>query len=213
MPNKSKLPATGPAPRAKIPEVIRRAIQKAQDDYYRMSGHWMAVGPEYWVTSYVARALWKQCGDGTVVAEGSSDDTRRKVGQKPGRPSKNVLNKRYDIVLYFSNGTPRAVIEIKNNQQWETIVKDVTRVIDALKNAKLRFGAVGYYCEQMGGAQKSGKEKIKGYTSNLEERAKAIAAKDHFKSTLYKSIGTVGNNAWSAGCIVLERKQGNTQRT
>ena len=209
MPNKSK----GPVQRAHISNTIVKGIRKAQADYCQMSGYWASEGPEYWITSYVARALWKQSGDCTVVAEGRSDVTRKEAGPKRGRPSKAVQNKRYDIVLYFSNGNPRAVIEIKNNQQPDAVLRDVKRVVDALKQSKLRFGAVGYCYAQREGEKKLAKEKVRDYANTICEGAIEHAAKDRFKVTLHKYIKVERDHAWSAGCVLVERKQGNTQRT
>lgn len=198
----------GPVERAKAMPAILGGIKKAQQDYEKMSGLWVWQGAEYWITSYVARALWKIYGDKSVVVEGDSNSTLDAAGRKRGRTPKIAKNKRYDIVLYFKHGKPRAVVEIKVQAASKmSIETDIKRVIAAVKKSKLRFGAVGYYWAEDSGSQKSANEKVIGYAKGLEERAKKIADKQGMNTTCkwYRTTKG-GKSAWLAGCILVEEK-------
>ena len=204
----------GKVTRKELQKAIVDGIKKAQDDYWQMSGFWVWQGSEYWITTYVARKLWKVLGDYTVVIEGSSDQTRKEAGNKKrGRTPSGVKNKRYDIVAYFKNEKPRAVIEIKSQQSATTVVGDVRRVVDALNTAKLRFGAIGYYYskrDDISGTGKKALHKVKDYAEDLLDKTKEITDKEKFSvdSKIYTSVHE--ESAWLAGCIIIERKTGNT---
>ena len=215
MSGQSKTAATkGPAPRKKVPHAILDGIKKAQRDYDKMAGSWMDEGPEYWITTYVAKALWKLCGDDSVVVEGGSKNTLDGAGRKRGRPPFIVGNKRYDIVLYFTSGEQkvRAVIEIKAQQPKKAILSDVDRIVAALGSSELRFGAVGYFWSASDGSRKFAREKVKDHARDLEDKAADLAAENNFKVSPYRYVSGDGCHAWLAGCIMVERGQGNKQR-
>lgn len=199
----------GPVSREHALDAILKGIKKANADYYAMSGSWIWDGPEYWITTYVARSLWKKFGDSNVVCEGGSKATLKDAGQKVGRPPLLVMNKRYDIVLYFQNGSPRAVIEVKNDQPKGEVLKDVKRVVAALNAAKLRFAAVAYYCcySNESEGQKAVREKINGYADRIEDGAAEIVGKKYTTKHSKRYVSVEGNDAWLAGCILIERKQ------
>ncbi len=215
MSDQSKTAATkGPAPIKKVPPAILGGIKKAQRDYDKMAGAWMDEGPEYWITTYVAKALWKLCGDDSVVVEGGSKKTLDGAGRKRGRPPFTVGNKRYDIVLYFTSNKQkaRAVIEIKAQPPKNAVLSDVDRIVAALRYSELRFGAVGYFWSASDDKCKLARVKVTEHAGNLEEKAVDRAAENNFKATPYRYVSGDGCHAWLAGCIMVERKQGNKQR-
>ena len=190
--------------REDVVKVILSGIQKAHEDYCRMSGgRWMWCGPEYWITTYVAKELWKLYGDGFVVAEASSDKMTSVTEEDPGRTP--VHNMRFDIALYFPKGTPHAVIEIKNQQQKANLLEDVDRVLTALSEYGLRFGALAYYYSAHR-KQKDAKKAVEEYAEKLRKKAESHAAdrKCSAKSTF--RIFVENGDAWLAECIVLERQ-------
>lgn len=200
--------------REETAKTIIKGIKSAQREYEKMSEYWLEEGAEYLITVSVARALWKKFGDGTVMVEGSSDEMRKDAGAKKGRPPKSVKGKRYDIVLYFKNGDPRAVIEIKGREDSRAgLLKDVKRIMDALKASKVRFGAVGFYYSAEDGDQKSAKDKIKYYVGNLDKEVQKMSnyGEKKWEVNLIKSTTCDAEEcAWLAGCITIERGFGNT---
>ena len=201
MPNTKKCECVS---REDVVKVILSGIQKAHEDYYRMSGgEWMWCGPEYWVTTYVAKELWELCGDGVVVAEKKLKRTAEKV---PGQHSS-----RFDIALRSSQGGLRAVIEIKKQQQRLNLLGDVERVLAALSESGPRFGVVAYYYSAHR-KKKNAKVAVEEYASKLSKGAKSRAGGYAYSSAPEPIVCGDARNAWLAGCILLERKQGNKLR-
>ena len=191
--------------REDVVKVILSGIQKAHEDYYRMSGgRWMWRGPEYWVTTYVAKELWKLYGDGFVVAEANSEKMTSVAGEDPGHTP--VHNMRFDIALYFPKEIPHAVIEIKNQQQKKNLLEDVDRVLTALSEYGLRFGALAYYYSAHR-KKKSAKKAVEDYAQKLSEEAKSRAGGYAYSSAPEPIVCGDAKNAWLAGCILLERQQ------
>ena len=207
--------AKGQVAQETIENKILDALEKSQVDYEKMSGGNMC-NAEYWITTYVARALWKLCGDGTVYLEGNIPDTLECAGRRQGRSNASLENSqsRYDIVLYKKNEDPRAIIEIKNSLysgkiKTGAIMKDVVRVCDSLNTAKFNFGVVGYAVSREGGKIKEGKTKLKDHAESIEDEAKSIAKEKGLKAEFRRKIKK-GNDdeeepAWLVGCIVIER--------
>ena len=209
----------GSTAREDVVNAILSGIQKAHEDYCSMSGgRWMWRGPEYWVTTYVAKSLWKICGDDTVVAEENSSEMMKEkedgAGKEQDDTSHPVLNKRFDIVLYFANGERPVPIEIKNQGSRKGVLKDVKTTLEALRDPRLLFGVVAYCYskkgdKKKGSKQKSALEKVEDYKSNLEKEAKLLA--DDYNCSAKPKIRVSGDaaDAWLAGCILLECKPGN----
>ena len=207
----------GPVSRGALAKAIVDGIKKAQDDYEDMSGGlWVWEGAEYWITTYVARQLWKLIGPRSVIIEGASDQTLREARRRRGRKAGATKGKRYDIVVYFpSRDTPRAVVEIKLSGNKDAFLKDVTRVVAALKASRLRFGAVGYYFSYRSDS-KDVKQKLREFADERCAVASDIAGKDGFRvvpkvytSPVYTWDDEEEEHAWLAGCLVIERKPGN----
>lgn len=210
MPNTKK---RGRVPREDVVKAIISGIKKAHKDYSRMSGGiWVGNGPEYWVTTHVANKLSDLCGDGVVVAEANSNKMMSAAGRGPGRTPLLVHHRRFDIALYFSKGGPRAVIEIKNQQQKSNLLEDVKRVLAALRVSSLWFGAVAYYYSAQGGPRKSAEEKVKDYARKFSENAAYLAAGDACSAKSKFRAFVEDGDAWLAGCTLLERKPGNKRR-
>lgn len=78
-------------------------------------GCWLDHAPEYFLTSHAAAAI---CATDRTAAwlEASVAETRIEAAAMPrGRPNRHDRrNGRFDIVLYWANGTPRAAVEIKS---------------------------------------------------------------------------------------------------
>lgn len=200
--------------REETAKTIIKGIKSAHREYEKISDCWLEEGAEYLITVGVAKALWKKFSGHTVVVEGNSDEMREEVGAKRGRTPKSVKNKRYDIILYFKNGGPRAVIEIKGRKDSRAgLLKDVERIMDALKASKVRFGAVGFYYSAEKGEQKLAEEKIKHYVGNLDKEVQKMSnygAKKWEVNLVKSNITRDDPYAWIAGCITIERGVGNT---
>ena len=198
---------------SKLRDAVLAGIAKAQKAYWKMYGDWVENASEHWITTHVAKQLWAEFGDGSVGVEISSDDIRRRG---PGRIPDLVKGRRYDIVVFNKKDEPVAVVEMKSVRQGarKSPLKDVKRVMALLGKAPdLRFGAVGYYFSSFSGeqARKSVVDKVSEYARDLKADAEELAAKHGFsvKKSRYSEPDAWedddGEEAWIAGCLVIER--------
>jgi len=130
-----------------------------------------------------------------------------------GRLPKDIREKgKVDILLWYGNDKPRAIIEIKNYiydyQQYE---KDIKRIKESLKlnanQSSLQFGLLGYCDSADDGKQKSARQKINDKKIRIENRIKDILGKDFIVSSESSKIYKKKESAWCAICILIKFKQ------
>ena len=83
-------------------------------------------------------------------------------------------------------------------------MKDVVRVIAALKSAKLEFGAVGYYYSRDPGERDSAEELVSSYVDRLNCWARSAANKEGFDVNSKQNVYNVDKSVWVAGCIIIK---------
>ncbi|WP_295439061.1 hypothetical protein [uncultured Thiodictyon sp.] len=112
--------ANGAEPAADLINALIRGGEAAFENFRRLSGgYWLDHAPEYFLTSYAAAAI----GDSQKTSaqiEVSVAETRAEALAVPrGRPhGEDRPTGRYDIVLYWANGNPRAGVEVKSPFWW-----------------------------------------------------------------------------------------------
>ena len=145
-------------------EIVRSVIDgivNAQKKYVRMSGDTsVQQGAEYWITTHVAFSLWKLLGDGTVTIEEQSEAAFYYSQKQLGAPYKASKRKRFDILLWSKKSIPLAPIEIKTHGPIAEILKDVEKLVAALKQANMKFAVVGYYYSRSSGKRDSAIELV-----------------------------------------------------
>lgn len=107
-------------------------------------GYWLDDAPEYFLTSHAAVEI---CATkkSPALLEVSVAETRTEAGAVArGRPHRHERrNGRYDIVLYWANGTPRAAVEVKSPIWYADVGRlapDLTRLCKTLSaNAESTF--------------------------------------------------------------------------
>ena len=165
-------------PIPKIVDAIITGIVRAQKEYTGWTGdEWLAWAPEYLITSYVAKEIASINGPGYITLEGEIRETLTASGAlSKGRLSKYTRpDGKCDILLWWGGGTPRGMIEIKNDvSSYSRIRNDIIRLRDViLKNANqssLQFGALGFFTEEKNGKRFSGKDRILRRFSGLLEK-------------------------------------------
>lgn len=111
--------------RAKIDEIIQSilsGIKKAESDYLGWSGEnpyrsW----PEYMITTYIARSICTRFkNEFWVSMEYDVKDALYEANYpNRGRPSRKLrLNGKYDLVIWWKNGFPRCIGEVKHHVVW-----------------------------------------------------------------------------------------------
>jgi len=123
----------GPISKESIVSACVLGIQIAQTKYLKMSGDWVCWAPEYFITSCIAQKISKQKGSKYVTLENSAYDALSEAGALGrGKLHKNIRsNGRFDILLWWGYGQPRAIIEVKNRvfnkTQYESDLKRISR--------------------------------------------------------------------------------------
>jgi len=142
-----KTAVSGPVNGDDIIHALIRGGEKACEDYIVMSGNPLpGFAPESFIQAGAAQAL-KGLASGWVVLEESVAETYKAAQpEKRWHRKKNVLTGRYDIVVYFQHGRPRAAIEVKspvNSLNKSRFRKDFTRLIKTMggqRNASFQYG-------------------------------------------------------------------------
>ena len=144
-----------------------RAISKAHKQYFRLSGGlWLWEAPEYFVTTSIFREIATLSSRSYYITleHGVRDTIDDAGGLMPGRPRQSLrIDGRYDIVLWWANGTPRAVMEVKSQiSGFSGISDDVTRLCATLSGAKngIRCGLIAYYESFGDGQRKRASERL-----------------------------------------------------
>lgn len=197
------------ATRHELVQCVLAGIENGQEQYESMSGgDWAWAGSEYWLTVHVALGLRALVGDGRVTVEGAGKVAMEAAGRNRGRPRLVIQsNMRFDIVLWHRNTAARAPIEIKSQKNDKNlIIKDVSRVIAALKGSQMKFGIVGYYFSRTGGVRGNAIERVESYAADIEERCRKIREKNIRISPRCGEIHGDAGDAWFAGCLLIEKR-------
>lgn len=108
------------------------AILDTHDSYLEWSGsEWLWNAPEYLLTVKIAEKLANIDKNKFITLEDNVNKTLNSSNAKGrGRiPSKIRANGRFDIVVWWAKGDPRAVIEVKHRvYKFANIEEDVNRV-------------------------------------------------------------------------------------
>ncbi len=140
--------ANGVEPAADLINALIRGGEAAFESFRRLSGgYWLNHAPEYFLTSYAAAAI----GDTqktTAGIEVSVAATRAQALAVPrGRPhGEDRRTGRYDIVLYWANGNPRAGVEVKSRLWWADPVRLRSDFVRLCKTLAARPDSTFQFC-------------------------------------------------------------------
>ena len=197
-----------------IINAILKGFVDAQKSYENMSGgFWLWNAPEYFITSTVAQSIYAiDAGKYLTLEHGSTDAIKDAGAKGRGRLPKDIREKgRVDVLLWWANSTPRAIIEIKNQiyskDQYE---KDIKRIKSFLgrnsDDSSLQFGVFAFYESAFSGERKTAKEKIEGRINKIFDNSKLILG-ENFDVKLYVSdMHNESENAWQAACLFIKFK-------
>ncbi|MEH6708583.1 MAG: hypothetical protein V7667_11485 [Alloalcanivorax venustensis] len=194
-----------------VVDAVVLGISNAQYDYEKLSGgDWVWMAAEYWITTYVAKEIGKIPGAKLVTIESSAKQTMKDAGgSRVGRPARAArLGGRFDLLLWYANGYPRAVIEIKSQSSIDAVLKDVDRIQSVLKgrssSSTLNFGIIGYYFSSRPLRTKSGQERV---TSQLEALIRKVRAQVNADMKVVPTISDIhveeAGDAWAACAILI----------
>ena len=194
-----------PYPKKTVIENTLKGISKSVKTYSAWSGwddgYWLVDAPEYLITTYIANeiATYRRMKYYITLEQGTRAAMSDAGGMKQGQPRKDLrLNGRVDIVLWWADGSPRIVIEVKNHiyGYWQ-INKDVARICSVLdQNNSIRRGLAAFYTSDL-------KEKLSKRISRITERANMEVGDRSY--TVHSHLGKpkpVGDRYWVP--LVLE---------
>lgn len=201
-------------PIEKIIESTLNGIDESVEVYKKWSGgEWLWNAPEYLITVKIAENIANIDGSKYITLEDNIDyilDLSNARGK--GQVSDSArANGRSDIVLWWANGTPRAIIEVKNAVfRLDKITKDIDRIQEVLKNEKLdtslQFGLIAFYIDReykTGNAKENIEQRIYKIHSEIKELYPDLSCKLAFRE---KEIIKNDNDAWSSVVFLLKIK-------
>lgn len=197
-----------------IIEATLSGIKKSQQQYEKWSGgFWLWNAPEYFVTTNVANEISKINGPKFITLENGSTAMIKEAGARGrGRLSKDIREKgKVDILLWWGNDRPRAIIEIKNYiysaTQYE---RDIKRIKALLKlnssQSSLQFALFAYCDSADNGKQKSAQQKIEDKMSRIKSNVEKFLGNDFYVSETSTNIQAIEESAWCATCILIKQK-------
>lgn len=138
-----------------IENIIKKTlsgISRAQKDFEWQSDYWLDEAPESMIRTCIAKEISQKC---SLMQEARVREIIDKAnGLGPGKIRKNArLGGKVDIVVYQTDGKPKAIIEVKKVNielgGFSSIEPDVERIIGLLKRSKkiIQCGLVAYYTE------------------------------------------------------------------
>lgn len=198
-----------------VVDICLEGVAWAQNQYSDMSGgDWVCLAPEYFITSSIAQHLHQAEGSKFITIEHSAYDALDYAGAVgKGRLHGDIRsNGRFDLLLWWAKGFPRAVIEVKNRvfnkTQYESDLKRITAVLRRKKQeSTIEFGAFVFYTATDNSSTKSAQDILEQRITTIQKNAQDIVGRA-FIATLHTSEICVENKSgWFAGCILIVHKQ------
>ncbi|MEI6893134.1 MAG: hypothetical protein V5789_00560 [Colwellia sp.] len=202
---------TGLISKSSVVEECVNGVIAAQNQYCEISGgDWVCWAPEYFITSCIAQTLHSAKGSKFVTIENGAYDALEYAGAVgKGRLHKDIrVGGRFDLLLWWAKGDPRAIIEVKNRvfnkTQYESDLKRITAVLNRKRNdSTMEFGAFVFYTAT-DDSSKSASAILDQRIITIQNNAQEIVG-EKFKATLSTNeIVVEGESAWFAGCILVE---------
>lgn len=160
------------------------AIVNAHDEYLIWTnGEWLWNAPEYFLTVKIAEKIANLEKTKFVTMEDNVDYILDHAHAKgSGRMHSDIRsNGRFDIVLWWAGGKPRAVIEVKNRVNvFSKIADDIKRIKEVLNRkvgaSKIQFGLMAFYISQQ--YKNSAKDMLQKQINNIFEQAEKMVGDD-----------------------------------
>ncbi len=187
----------------KVIDAVLLGIKNAYAKYEAYSGYGLQEAPEYFVTCQVADALYEMDGAKGILLEPNVDLIMKIAGATgPGRPRFSTRKKgRTDIVLFYDNATPRAIIEIKSPllHMTESAANDIQRINDMLiKNAQgssFQFGMLAFYSYAT--------KQLENKLDTILTHAKENSFECHVELVGKNGIVSTATESWVAAGLVI----------
>lgn len=208
---------TGPASWNELVDAMIKSGEKAVRDFRLISGgEWFDEAPEYFLSTYIARSVGNYKKKTFALLEVSVKETRKYAGASGDEREEahERRNGRFDVVLYWANGNPRAVLEIKSpvwSATEQKIYPDIDRLgatLMANSNSTLQFGVFLFYASVREPDRKhdNATQRMRDLLTRVEEKAIERADKLGVEVALrHGSVHKRDGDAWSIATLVFTR--------
>jgi hypothetical protein len=195
----------------RIIKAIVEGVEEAQRFYESCSGDcWLWEGPEYLLCASIARRIHQLEGAKYVTLESNVYQTLKDAqAVSLGAPKKKLRQGgRFDVVVWWGDGSPRVAIEVKN-QVWSYahIHKDVERIENVLQrnkeNASFQFGIIAFYTSCVDNSRTKARKILERRTETLLDRTSEHVSDSISVEMVRGKIRVVDDSAWVATCLVL----------
>ncbi len=172
-------------------------------------GEWLWNAPEYFITVKIAENIAKINGAKYITLEDNVKYVLDLAQQKgKGQASEKArANGRSDIVLWYGNEKPRAIVEVKNAVfRIKNILEDIERIQDVLEKFTLQFGLIAFYMDrhyEKGNANQKVEENIHKIFEEIKEQYPKMICELYFRKS--QIIGE-DTDAFSSVVILFKGK-------
>ncbi len=182
----SKTAPNGPDRRERLIASLIHGAEKACKDYLKLSGYSSpGHAPESYLQAGAAREIAKLSKTWLVLEENVRSTVIAAGSKRPGPPKKRTKRGRFDLVVYWKNGKPRAAVELKvpvNVLSKQKYVNDFNRLADAMKShpeTSFQFASFLFLTVRQGKNMdyETACEQIDTLVKNLEDIAKSLVQK------------------------------------
>lgn len=189
-----------------------KGVEKSQSQYLKWSGdYWLWQAPEYLITTNIANQIANLKGTKYITMENGAFSAINDAGaQGKGRLHQDIRgNGKIDIVLWWADGTPRAIIEVKNqiyySGQYNKDIKRIEKVLNRkYDESSFQFGLFAFYDSATDGPRKTAVEKVTDKIQSIYSKSSNLIS-DNFTISLHKSkIYKVDDSAWAAACLLIK---------
>lgn len=195
----------------RILQAINKGMIEACDRHHRMTGGaWLWAAPEYLSTVHIAEEISALDEGHLVELEVDVKALTHQAGPRlRGRkPAAVREGGRVDIALYWKNGSPRAIIEVKRFATWMTpLNRDLDRLMRLYQNAhetSLSFAVLTATVEVEGKTTDAARKKVELSREKIRKAVEAYT-EGRFAARLCDSdIRDEGVYAWSPVVILLK---------
>ena len=165
------------------------------------------------LTTYIAKELWTIPGSKYLTLESNVRETLKEAGGMGRGKTSDAVRQggRSDIVLWRSNATPRAIIEVKNQvfDSATEIKEDIIRISTMLRNRDNSFqcGFIAFYTSRWDreGDGEGARSTIKARLENIECETRNILGEERRLSRHDSRIRVDGDSAWVASVLQIQR--------
>jgi hypothetical protein len=179
-----------------IIEACLEGIEDSFNEYIRWSGgEWLWNAPEYLLTVNIAKKIANIQKNKFITLEDNIKETLKTANAKiKGKISNKARpNGRSDIILWWANGTPRGIIEVKNAVfGFEKIKEDIDRIIELLKkDSSIEFGITTFYIDrhyESGNSKEKVQKKIESIVDEIVKYVNPFSVYYDYKNIIDENI-------------------------